>query len=188
MAGRRGRGAAKAAAAAAAKAKAAAGSRRQARRGQARPRPAKPQDGRPRAPAQPRTPARNHVWIPALGINRSVRWFPCDRARPPDNYMYRWGCAGSNNVYLMGHAYSVMKAAPRRVRPRPAPSRHEGLLRRRATAGCTSYAVKWWKITRPTTDAAWAWAAQTVAVDDAPDVRRRNSEYRLMVRLVEVDG
>src|SRR5262245_48273670 len=41
---------------------------------------------------------RNHVWIPALGINRSVESFPCSRTRPPDNYVYRWGCAGRNNV------------------------------------------------------------------------------------------
>jgi outer membrane biosynthesis protein TonB len=36
---------------------------------------------------------RNHVWIPSLGINRSVSFFPCDRAAPPDNLVYRWGCA-----------------------------------------------------------------------------------------------
>ena len=37
---------------------------------------------------------RNHVWIPSLGINRSVAWFACSRSREPDNYVYRWGCAG----------------------------------------------------------------------------------------------
>ena len=27
----------------------------------------------------------------------------------PGNRVYRWGCAGSNNVYLFGHAHSVFK-------------------------------------------------------------------------------
>ncbi|HEX5823762.1 MAG TPA: hypothetical protein VFY18_04805, partial [Candidatus Limnocylindrales bacterium] len=37
---------------------------------------------------------RNHVWIPSLRISRSVSSFPCSRTRPPDNAVYRWGCAG----------------------------------------------------------------------------------------------
>ena len=27
----------------------------------------------------------------------------------PGNRVYRWGCAGRNNIYLFGHAYSVFK-------------------------------------------------------------------------------
>jgi hypothetical protein len=49
----------------------------------------------------------NHVWMPTLGINQHVYLFPCTRSRDPDNIVYRWGCAGSNNVYLLGHAYGV---------------------------------------------------------------------------------
>ncbi|HEV8323837.1 MAG TPA: hypothetical protein VG389_19630, partial [Myxococcota bacterium] len=48
---------------------------------------------------------RNRMWYPALGMSYSVSWFPCSRSRAPDNYVYRWGCAGSNNVYLMAHAW-----------------------------------------------------------------------------------
>ena len=51
----------------------------------------------------------NHFWIPSLGMSTNVHAYPCSRSRPPDNYMYRWGCAGENNVYILGHAYSVMK-------------------------------------------------------------------------------
>jgi hypothetical protein len=51
----------------------------------------------------------NHMWMPALGINRPVYAFPCNRSRPPDNLVYRWGCAGRNNVYLFGHAWGVFK-------------------------------------------------------------------------------
>jgi hypothetical protein len=96
---------------------------------------------------------RNHVWIPALNISRSVRWFPCDRTRAPDHYMYRWGCAGRNNIYLMGHASSVMSPL------------HNAYVSGRLRVGMKAYyagangkvhvyVVKWWKKTRPTTDAA----------------------------------
>jgi hypothetical protein len=52
---------------------------------------------------------RNHVWIPALGINKSVSGYACSSSYYPGNRVYRWGCAGSNNVYLFGHAHSVFK-------------------------------------------------------------------------------
>ena len=71
-----------------------------------------PQGRRPPASGVDGAPTfsgRNHLWIPSLGINRSIAWFPCSRAREPDNYVYRWGCAGSNNVYLLGHAWGVFK-------------------------------------------------------------------------------
>jgi hypothetical protein len=129
----------------------------------------------------------NHVWIPALGINRSVRAFPCDRQRPPDNYMYRWGCAGANNVYLMGHAHSVMNGL------------HDAYVSGRLHKGMKAYyagsngkvhvyTVRCWKKTRPTTDAAWAWAPLATPSMTLQTCVGANSEYRLMVRLVEVDG
>jgi hypothetical protein len=40
----------------------------------------------------------NRVWIPSLGINKSVQSFPCTRNRPPDAGMYRWGCAGPTST------------------------------------------------------------------------------------------
>jgi hypothetical protein len=130
---------------------------------------------------------RNHVWIPALGINRSVAWFPCSREREPDNYVYRWGCAGRNNIYLMGHAYSVFKPL------------HDAYVSGRLRKGMKAvyadgngkvhtYTVRWWKLTRPTTAASWAWAAQSVPSMTLQTCVGKNSEYRLMVRLVEVGG
>ena len=130
---------------------------------------------------------RNHVWIPALGINRSVSWFPCDRSRAPDNYVYRWGCAGANNVYLLGHAYSVFEPL------------HDAYVGGRLRKGLQAvyadakgrvhrYTVRWWKVVRPTTSASWAWAPQSVPSMTLQTCVGRNSEYRLMVRLVEVDG
>ena len=114
---------------------------------------------------------RNHLWIPALGINRSVSFFPCDRARPPDNFVYRWGCAGSNNIYLMGHAYSVFRPL------------HNAYVAGRLSVGMKAFyadakgrvhvfVVRWWKTTRPTPGASWAWAAQSQVLHDAPDLRR----------------
>lgn len=138
-----------------------------------------------RRDATPTFSGSNHVWIPSLGISRSIRWFPCDRQRPPDNYMYRWGCAGTNNVYLMGHAYSVMKPL------------HDayvsGRLRKGAKAWYAGadgkvhvFAVRWWKVTLPTPDASWAWAPQDASSMTLQTCVGKNSKYRLMVRLVEV--
>lgn len=128
---------------------------------------------------------RNHVWIPSLGINRSVSFFPCDRKRPPDNYVYRWGCAGANNVYLMGHAHSVFR------------SLHNAYVSGRLRKGMKVwyangsgkvrvYSVRWWKVTAPTTSAKWAWAAQSVPSMTLQTCVGKDGQYRLMVRLVEV--
>ena len=129
---------------------------------------------------------RNHVWIPSLGIDRSVESFPCSRTRPPDNSVYRWGCAGRNNIYLLGHAYSVFKPL------------HDAYVGGRLRAGMivdyadTSghvqrYAVAWWKVVRPTGAASWAWAPQPVPSMTLQTCVGAHSEYRLMVRMVATD-
>jgi hypothetical protein len=128
---------------------------------------------------------RNHVWIPTLGINRSVSSFPCSRSRPPDNFVYRWGCAGRNNVYLLGHAYSVFKPL------------HDAYISGRLRKGMKvvyadgsghvrTYAVTWWKVTAPTTSASWAWAAQSRPSMTLQTCVGAHSAYRLIVRLVAV--
>jgi hypothetical protein len=136
-------------------------------------------------PAAPAYHGRNHVWIPKLGINRSVASFPCSRSRPPDNYMYRWGCAGRNNVYLLGHAYSAFKPL------------HDAYVGGRLRKGMKviyadgsghvrTYAVIWWKVTRPTTSASWAWAALSRPSMTLQTCVGAHSEFRLIVRLVAV--
>ena len=128
---------------------------------------------------------RNHVWIPGLRINRSVRSFPCSRSRPPDNYVYRWGCAGRNNIYLLGHAYSVFKPL------------HDAYVGGRLRKGLKviyadgagrvhTYSVIWWRVVRPTTSASWAWAAQSRPSMTLQTCLGAHSEYRLMVRLVRI--
>jgi len=128
---------------------------------------------------------RNHVWIPALGINRSVQSFPCSRSRPPDAGVYRWGCAGRNNVYLLSHAWSTFKPL------------HDAYVRGRLRKGMAvwyadgggtvhRYSVIWWRVTAPTTAASWAWAAQSRPSMTLQTCVGSNSQYRLMVRLVQV--
>jgi hypothetical protein len=126
---------------------------------------------------------RNHVWIPSLGINRSVSAFPCSRSRPPDNLLYRWGCSGRNNVYLMGHAHSVFKPLH--------DAYAEGRLKKGmqvvyadSSGRVRTYSVIWWKVVRPTTEAAWAWAGQSTPSMTLQTCVGPNGDLRLMVRLV----
>jgi hypothetical protein len=112
-----------------------------------------------------------------------VSFFPCTRKEPPANYVYRWGCAGRNNVYLMGHAYGVFKAL------------HDAYVHGRLRKGMTvdyadgsgvvrRYAVIWWKVTPPTTSASWAWAAQSKPSMTLQTCVGSTGQDRLMVRLV----
>jgi hypothetical protein len=128
---------------------------------------------------------RNQLWIPGIGLSRSVYYRSCSVSAEPDNHVYRWGCAGRNNIYLLGHAWGVFKPL------------HDAYIRGRLHAGMKAYyadnsgrthtyVVKWWKLTRPTTAASWAWASQSVPSMTLQTCVGSNSQYRLMVRLVEV--
>jgi hypothetical protein len=127
---------------------------------------------------------RNHLWIPALGINRSVSFFSCSSSAYPGNRVYRWGCAGSNNVYLFGHAYSVFKPL------------HDAYVRGRLSKGMkvmyadgngnvSTYAVSWWKLTTPD-KGAWAYAGQSRPSLTLQTCVGAKSQYRLIVRLLKV--
>jgi sortase (surface protein transpeptidase) len=127
---------------------------------------------------------RNHLWIPALGINRSVSFFSCSSSAYPGNRVYRWGCAGSNNVYLFGHAHSVFKPL------------HDAYVRGRLSKGMkvmyadgngrvSTYAVSWWKVTTPD-KGAWAYAGQSRPSLTLQTCVGARSQYRLIVRLTKV--
>jgi hypothetical protein len=127
----------------------------------------------------------NHVWIPSLGVNKGVQSFPCSRNRPPDAGVYRWGCAGRNNVYLLSHAWSTFKPL------------HDAYVGGRLRKGMKvvyadgasrvhTYAVIWWKVTAPTTAASWAWASLRTPRMTLQTCVGSRSQYRLMVRLVQV--
>jgi hypothetical protein len=127
----------------------------------------------------------NHVWIPSLGISRSVAWFPCSRTTDPANYVYRWGCAGANNVYLLGHAWGVFKPLH--------DAYYNGGLRKGmkvvyadSSSRVHTFSVVWWKVVAPTTAASWAWASLSQPSMTLQTCVGSGGSYRLMVRLVRV--
>ena len=151
-------------------------------------RPSSPSPAATKAPAV-RAPASassrysgtNHLWIPSLHISRPVLLFPCSRARKPDNFVYRWGCAGRNNVYLMGHAWGVMKPLHDAYL---AGRLHKGMLAYYADGAgrVRTYAVTTWRLVSPA-DSAWAIASQRVP---SMTLQTCVGTLRLNVRLVEV--
>ncbi|MGK2851095.1 MAG: sortase, partial [Candidatus Limnocylindrales bacterium] len=128
---------------------------------------------------------RNHVWIPALGIDRSISFFSCTSPAYPGDRVYRWGCAGGNNVYLFGHAHSVFKPL------------HDAYVRGRLKKGMklvyadrdgriSTYRVAWWKVTTPD-KGEFAYAAQSQPSVTLQTCVGAKSQYRLIVRLTKVD-
>jgi hypothetical protein len=124
---------------------------------------------------------RNHVWFPALRIDRSTTFFSCSSTAYPGNRVYRWGCAGRNNVYLFGHAYSVFKPL------------HDAYVRGSLRKGMTlyyadgqgrvgTYKVAWWKVVRPDRG-EFAYAAQSRPSVTLQTCVGATSQYRLVVRL-----
>ncbi len=126
---------------------------------------------------------RNKVWIPALGITRSVTGYSCSSSSYPGDRVYRWGCAGKNNVYLFGHAHSVFKPL------------HDAYVRGRLKKGMkvyyadgsgrvSTYVVRWWKVTTPD-KGEFAYAAQSTPSLTLQTCVGAKSQYRLIVRLTK---
>jgi len=122
----------------------------------------------------------NHLWIPALGINRSVAWFPCWRSTEPGQAVYRWGCAGRNNVYLFAHAGGPFQAL------------HDAYLNGKLRVGMvatyangsghiTHYRVTAWKVVSPS-DISWSGSLRHLGMTLQTCVGANNA-YRLDVRL-----
>ncbi len=127
---------------------------------------------------------RDHVWMPSIKLDKSVTPYACSRKSYPGNRVYRWGCAGTNNVYLFGHADSVFK------------SLHDAYLRGRLEKGARlyyadssgrvhTYRVAWWKVTTPT-KGTWAYAPQAKPSLTLQTCVGSRSQYRLIVRLTQV--
>ena len=127
---------------------------------------------------------RNHVWIPSLGISDAVLPYACSRTRDPADYMYRWGCAGHNNVYILGHARSVMKPLHDLY---VSGGLRKGLVALYADADgrIRAYQVTEWRVVLPT-EIAWQIAAQPVPSMTLQTCVGKNDRYRLNVRLVEM--
>jgi hypothetical protein len=136
-------------------------------------------------PAAQTVSIQNHFWMPALGISRPVYWYSCARRRAPDNLVYRWGCAGTNNVYILGHAYGVMKPlhdayVSGRLRVGMLATYADGNGNRR------TYRVTTWRLVTAT-NAAWAEASQPVPSMTLQTCVGAQSQWRLVVRLVAVN-
>ncbi len=126
---------------------------------------------------------RNRMWMPALGIDRAVSFFSCSSNAYPGDRVYRWGCAGSNNVYLFGHAHSVFKPL------------HDAYVDGRLRKGMQvvyadgngairTYRIAWWKVTTPD-NGGFAYAAQSRPSLTLQTCVGKKSQYRLIVRLVQ---
>ena len=98
--------------------------------------------------------------------------------------MYRWGCAGGNNVYLFGHAHSVFKPL------------HDAYVRGRLKKGMkliyadgdgriSTYRVAWWKVTTPD-NGEFAYASQSEPSVTLQTCVGAKSQFRLIVRLSKV--
>jgi hypothetical protein len=149
-----------------------------------KPKPAKPKPKPERWPA-PSYQGRNHLWIPALGISRSVGFYYCGNPNVPGLGVYRWGCAGGNNTYLLAHAFAAFKPL------------HDAYVHGRLERGMKAiyadasgrvrtYAVVWWRLTTPY-NGAFAYAGQSQPSVTLQTCVGARSEYRLIVRLVAVD-
>ena len=136
---------------------------------------------RPR-PVAPAYRGVNHLWIPSLGVNRAISFFSCSRSTPPSNALYRWGCAGTNNVYLFAHAYSVFQPL------------HDAYVAGRLRTGMvvyyadarghvTRYRVTTWRVVTPD-NVDWAIASQPRPSMTLQTCLGSRSQYRLLVRLV----
>ena len=126
----------------------------------------------------------NHLWIPALGINRSVGYYYCGNPRAPGLGVYRWGCAGRNNTYLLAHAFAAFKPL------------HDAYVRGRLRKGMKAiyadgsgrvhtYVVIWWRLTTPD-NGAFAYASLSQPSMTLQTCVGSYSQYRLIVRLVRV--
>jgi hypothetical protein len=134
------------------------------------------------APASYR--GKNHMWFPALGINRATYFYSCSNKSYPGNVVYRWGCAGSNNVYLFAHAHAAFKPL------------HDAYVNGRLRKGMKvmyadskgkvrTYKLIWWKVTTPT-KGGFAFAAQSRPSLTLQTCVGAKSQYRLIVRFVAV--
>lgn len=141
-------------------------------------------DRRPPGAVSSAYSGRNRFWIPSLGINYRVHLFECTRKREPDHFMYRWGCAGSKNVYILGHASSVMRPlhdlferGGLEVGMLALYAGDDGVVR--------AFRVTEWRVVDPV-DSHWAIADQPVPSMTLQTCVGKNGVDRLNVRLVEV--
>jgi hypothetical protein len=135
------------------------------------------------APAAAAPIRRNGFAIPALGINSPIRSRSICGGTIP-NGIFRWQCAGHNNLYLLGHAWGVFRPLH--------DGYHNGLLTPGLVALYTDgsgvvhqYRLAW---VEDLTVATWgkgaAWAATPGPVITLQTCDGAKDSYRIIVRFV----
>ena len=152
---------------------------------QAKAEAAQPKPQAPKLAAASSYTGQNRFWFPKLGISQRVYEFPCSRSETPGDVVYRWGCAGENNVYLLAHNfgkfYPLYKAY------------YAGTLDRGLVAiyadpqGEVHYfELAWYKVVPPDGDVGFAYAAQSQSSLSMQTCVGDDGELRLVVRFTEV--
>jgi hypothetical protein len=126
-----------------------------------------------------------HLWIPGLSLSRDIYDWGCNGGLIPNRVEY-WGCAGHNNLYLLGHAWGVFAKIH--------DSYHSGALRVGLTAFYADtagvvhrYRISW---VRHVANADYAsWSQWAMAASSGPVITLQTcdgatSAYRILVRLV----
>ncbi len=126
-----------------------------------------------------------HLWIPALGLSRGISDWGCRGGLIPNRVEY-WGCVGSHNLYLLGHAWGVFAPI------------HDGYHSGALKVGLTAwYADKAGKVHRYrisqirhvanknyATWSTWAMASSSSQIITLQTCDGATSAYRILVRLV----
>ena len=128
-----------------------------------------------------------HLWIPGLGLSRSISDWGCNGGQIPNKVEY-WGCVGHNNLYLLGHAWGVFASI------------HDGYHSGALHVGLTAwYADKSGNVHRYVisqirhvankdyaTWSTWAMAATSGPVITLQTCDGATSAFRILVRLIPV--
>ncbi len=126
---------------------------------------------------------KNSLAIAALGINASIKGMSTCGGLI-SNAVYRWPCAGHNNLYLLGHAYGVFKPVH--------DGYHAGRLKTGMIARYTDASGKVHKYTLAWVEdlpiATWGkgatWAATSGSVITLQTCDGPSDSYRIIVRFV----
>jgi hypothetical protein len=100
---------------------------------------------------------KNHLWFPALGINRAIDSHACTGAPLSSGGISRWCAEGAGNTYLMAHAWGAfhpleMAYWNKRLRV------GQSVWYADASGRVRHYEVAFWKVTSRSTSDSWAWA------------------------------
>lgn len=101
---------------------------------------------------------KNHLWFPALGINRSIDSRVCTGSPLANGGISRWCAEGPGNTYLMAHAWGAFHPLEvaywgRRLRV------GQSVWYADANGRVRHYEVAFWKVESRSASDSWAWAS-----------------------------